>query len=703
MINFNGKHSWSFMLICLVIFSVNTRRCSSLQDEWWPTPYCNLTTKYTNDSTFVSNVNTTLNYLHVDISQGRFNTSVYGQTPNKIYALLQCRGDATVEECYNCSRQAKIDVLHYCGNYVGCNVWSKFCFLRYNGNYNFTGHMDTFGDNNYNEFNASADLAAYTDAARQLLSDLSSKITSGSATNRYASGSIVDSGQFHTIYGMAQCWGDISLADCKTCLSTKIDQLFKSNTGRLGARGLARSCIIQYDANIFFNPSPSPSPAPQINVPPASPPEKSSNKIPIIFGVIGGFLLLLIIFLFRIRQKFKYALFGSHHGGYYEGQDDSGTRENQQQASEGLVLARIPSLSRGFTVFEMETLIAATENFHDNNKLGEGGFGAVYKGTTPEGKEIAVKKLSLESRQGKKEFLNEVKLVAKVQHRNLVKLLGCCEAGSERLLVYEYLPNNSLDKILFIPDRRRQLDWQKRCNIILGITRGLLYLHEDSHLRIIHRDIKASNILLDKNLNPKIADFGLARLFEEDETSVGTGIAGTRGYMAPEYALHGQLSAKADVYSFGILLLELISGKRNIDLHLPPEMQFLLQWTWGLYTRGNIEAIVDPVINETCGDQTEVLRCVHIALLCTQGSPLLRPSMATVNLMLSTGAMMLSTGAMMLPDPTKPAFVSSVAASNSPGSSQHGSSHTSAATASSSPHTPLASNANVSISELEPR
>eukprot|EP00253_Pinus_taeda_P031059 PITA_31059 len=343
----------------------------------------------------------------------------------------------------------------------------------------------------------------------------------------------------------------------------------------------------------------------------------------------------------------------------------------------------------------METLIAATEDFHDSYKLGQGGFGAVYKGTTPEGKEIAVKKLSLESRQGKKEFLNEVKLLAKVQHRNLVKLPRCREAGSERLLVYEYLPNNSLDKILFVPDRRsRQLDWQKRCSIILGITRGLLYLHEDSHLWIIHRDIKASNILLDKDLNPKIADFGLARRFEEDETSVGTGIAGTRGYMAPEYAMHGQLSAKADVYSFGILLLELISGKRNMDFNLPPETQILLQWTWGLYTRGNIEAIVDPVINETCGDQTEVLRCVQVALLCTQADPLLRPSMSTVNLMLSTGTI-------MLPDPTKPAFVSSVAASNNPGSSRHGSSHTAAATASSSSHTPVASTASSSSSSFK--
>jgi len=217
-------------------------------------------------------------------------------------------------------------------------------------------------------------------------------------------------------------------------------------------------------------------------------------------------------------------------------------------------------------IFKYHILREATSNFKAENKLGEGGFGSVFKGVLPDGREVAVKRLKIGSRQGNAEFLNEANLISRVQHRNLVKLLGCCVECSERLLVYEYLQNSSLDKIIFDTTKGHSLKWSERYEIIVGIARGLAYLHEQSVIRIIHRDIKASNILLDNKQKPKIADFGLAKLFAEDESHVSTRVAGTLGYMAPEYALRGQLTEKADVFSFGVLLLEIVSGRKNRSL-----------------------------------------------------------------------------------------------------------------------------------------
>ncbi|XP_057822012.1 cysteine-rich receptor-like protein kinase 43 [Cryptomeria japonica] len=319
-------------------------------------------------------------------------------------------------------------------------------------------------------------------------------------------------------------------------------------------------------------------------------------------------------------------------------------------------------------IFNLENIKAATRSFHDDNKLGQGGFGTVYKGTMPDGKQIAVKKLSVQSLQGKKEFLNEVKLVAKIQHRNLVNLLGCCAQGSERLLVYEFLPNKSLDKILFHPERSKELNWHRRLNIILGVARGLLYLHEDSQLPIIHRDIKASNILLDENLEPKISDFGLARLFRRDETHVSTRVAGTFGYMAPEYAMLGQLSIKADVYSFGVVILEIISGKKNTNIDLSPDFGSLLEWVWRSYMGGNIVDVIDRSIIESVPND-EVSRCIHVGLLCAQTNTSLRPSMTSVY------AMLLNLSVTNLPNPINPTFLNLTQKDDS--------SHTSASTSTS--------------------
>ncbi|KAI3796133.1 hypothetical protein L1987_38797 [Smallanthus sonchifolius] len=282
-------------------------------------------------------------------------------------------------------------------------------------------------------------------------------------------------------------------------------------------------------------------------------------------------------------------------------------------------------------IFKIETLISATRNFHPDNKLGEGGYGPVFKGKLEDGREIAVKKLSQSSKQGNKEFNNEAKLLARVQHRNVVSLLGYC-GNPEKLLVYEYVVHESLDKLLF--KNKDVLDWKRRYDIIRGVARGLLYLHEDSHDRIVHRDIKASNILLDEKWIPKIADFGMARLYPEDQTHINTRVAGTNGYMAPEYVMHGTLSEKADVYSFGVLILELISGQKNSTFNPDPEYQNLLDWAYKLYKKGKSLEILESKLASSA-DPDQVSTCIQIGLLCTQSDPKQRPTMRNVCIMLT--------------------------------------------------------------------
>ncbi|XP_066317292.1 cysteine-rich receptor-like protein kinase 44 isoform X3 [Miscanthus floridulus] len=270
-------------------------------------------------------------------------------------------------------------------------------------------------------------------------------------------------------------------------------------------------------------------------------------------------------------------------------------------------------------------------------------------GVMESGQQIAVKKLSMGSRQGVREFLNEVRLLLKVQHRNLVSLLGCCASSGHFLLVYPYFPNGSLDHILFDRKKCAQLDWPKRYHIIIGLARGLLYLHEESPVKIIHRDIKASNVLLDDQLNPKISDFGMARLFLEDATHVNTfRISGTYGYMAPEYALNGYLSTKTDVFSFGILVLEIVSGRKNIVRHPDDEKIDLLNYTWKLFEEGRSLEIVDPSLSNP-DDSEQALLCVQLGLLCCQAAVSDRPDMHSVHLMLSSDSF-------TLPKPGKPAI-----------------------------------------------
>lgn len=284
--------------------------------------------------------------------------------------------------------------------------------------------------------------------------------------------------------------------------------------------------------------------------------------------------------------------------------------------------------------FRLRQIKAATNNFDPANKIGEGGFGPVYKGVLSDGAVIAVKQLSSKSKQGNREFVNEIGMISALQHPNLVKLYGCCIEGNQLLVIYEYMENNCLARALFgREDQRLNLDWATRKRICSGIARGLAYLHEESRLKIVHRDIKCTNVLLDKDLNAKISDFGLAKLDEEENTHISTRIAGTVGYMAPEYAMRGYLTDKADVYSFGVVALEIVSGKSNTNYRPKEEFVYLLDWAYVLQEQGNLLELVDPCLGSNYSKK-EVMRMINLSLVCTNPSPTLRPSMSSVVSML---------------------------------------------------------------------
>ncbi|GFP97475.1 cysteine-rich receptor-like protein kinase 3 [Phtheirospermum japonicum] len=277
--------------------------------------------------------------------------------------------------------------------------------------------------------------------------------------------------------------------------------------------------------------------------------------------------------------------------------------------------------------YSYETLERATNYFNESNKLGQGGSGSVYKGILPGGQIVAVKRLMFNTTQWADHFFNEVNLISGINHKNLVKLLGCSITGPESLLVYEYVPNLSLHDHLFGRKGDRRLGWEERYKVILGIAAGLQFLHEESNLRIIHRDIKLSNVLLDEDFTAKIADFGLARLFPEDKSHISTGIAGTLGYMAPEYIVRGKLSEKADVYSFGVLVIEVVCGtKVNAFAH---RSYSVLQKVWNMYGTGKLSEVVDSSINEDFPEE-EANRLLKIGLTCVQADAELRPSMSVV-------------------------------------------------------------------------
>ncbi|RVW68692.1 G-type lectin S-receptor-like serine/threonine-protein kinase [Vitis vinifera] len=302
------------------------------------------------------------------------------------------------------------------------------------------------------------------------------------------------------------------------------------------------------------------------------------------------------------------------------------SEDTNYELSEANKLWRGENKEVDLPMFSFASVSAATNNFSIENKLGEGGFGPVYKGKSQKGYEVAVKRLSKKSGQGWEELKNEAMLIAKLQHKNLVKLFGCCIEQDEKILIYEYMPNKSLDFFLFDPAKHGILNWKTRVHIIEGIAQGLLYLHQYSRLRIIHRDLKASNILLDKDMNPKISDFGMARIFGSNESKATNHIVGTY---------------------FGVLLLEILSGKKNIGFYQSDSLN-LLGYAWDLWKDSRGQELMDPVLEETLPRHI-LLKYINIGLLCVQESADDRPTMSNV-------VSMLGNESVRLPSPKQPAF-----------------------------------------------
>ncbi|KAG6703114.1 hypothetical protein I3842_07G067600 [Carya illinoinensis] len=558
---------------------------------------------YTSNSAYRANLHTILASMSSDtkISYGFYNFSV-GESSDKVNAIALCRGDIGTDECRSCVNTSSQDLLQYCPNQKEAIIWDPKCMVRYSNNSIF-GVLKVRALYTFENHRNASDVDAYTRVLGPLLERLTNLAAAGNSTRKFAVGSEAAQ-DFQRIYALLMCTPDLDEVDCKSCLEqTKLKVFSPCCYEKQGGRYMSPSCELRYESYTFYDPK---AEAP----PPSSPPTEGKESKPsrttiiIVVSTIGFALQIVCIFVFYFRPR------------------KSGQKVKSTEAKHEI------SSVESFIRYDFGTIRVATENFSEVNKLGEGGFGAVYKGKLQNGLEIAVKRLSMGSRQGNIEFENEVLLLARLQHRNLVRIKGFCLEGNERLLIYEFVPNASLDHFLFDPIRQVQLNWEKRHQVIEGIARGLLYLHEDSRLRIIHRDLKASNILLDAYMNPKISDFGTARLLDRTEGNT-VRIIGTYGYMPPEYAQCGAFSMKSDVFSFGVLILEMASGRKNNSFS-----EGLLSYAWENWRQGTPLNIVDPtlMVNSTI----QILRCIHIGLLCVQENINDRPTTASVVLMLGS-------------------------------------------------------------------
>ncbi|XP_062110371.1 cysteine-rich receptor-like protein kinase 3 isoform X2 [Humulus lupulus] len=564
---------------------------------------------------FITNFSATLEAVSPLIARQKFATVINGTGNTTVYTFGECMKDLSQDDCNLCFARLKTQILRclpFQRAVRGGRLFYDGCYLRYDS-YNFFNESLSGQDRTVcSTGDFSGNRTIFRDNVLKLVRNLSVETPNNDG---FFVGSVTRGNT--SVYGLAQCWEFVTGAACEKCLASSVQNVTSCAPKKEG-RILNAGCYLRYSTKKFYH-----------NSTCASGQGNGGNHP---LGVIlaatsAGLALLLTIaaVIFFLRKRVL--------------------RKRQEKKQLGALL---DTVNKSKLNISYEVLEKATNYFHDSNKLGQGGSGSVYKGVLPDGKVVAVKRLFFNTRQWVDHFFNEVNLISGIRHKNLVELLGCSITGPESLLVYEYVPNQSLHDNLFALKNVRQLRWDSRYKIILGVAEGLAYLHEESNLRIIHRDIKLGNIMLDEDLTPKIADFGLARLFPEDKTHISTAIAGTLGYMAPEYIVRGKLSEKADVYSFGILVLEVVCGRKNNPFN--QNSNSILPMVWSHYGTGTLSEAVDPSLRGNF-EAEEASRLLQIGLLSVQASAELRPSMsAVVNLLTENHE---------IPQPTQPPFLNS--------------------------------------------
>ncbi|XP_054795644.1 cysteine-rich receptor-like protein kinase 2 [Prosopis cineraria] len=577
-----------------------------------------------NLASFNDNLNATFRGLRDKVARQRafFATVKQAHGASPVYALFLCRNYLSPADCAACFDVAATQIRNCSAGANGARIVYDGCFLRYESS-SFYDQTTQPGNGMACGKQTSGDKTTFDSTVEKVLMNLQTATPRIPGFFAATKTQVPNNGP--TIYAVAQCVDSVTESGCLDCLKVGNNNL-QMCLPTLEGRAFDAGCFMRYSTSSFFPDNQTIGDFTPFLT------QGSSKKRAIIGGVVGGvaFLLIVLAVFLLIKQSM---------------------RPKTKRVPRGDILGATEL--KGPVNYRYKDLKIATKNFSEQNKLGEGGFGDVYKGTLKNGKIVAVKRLALgnHKRIGE-DFESEVKLISNVHHRNLVRLLGCCSNGQEKILVYEYMKNNSLDKFLF-GQNKGSLNWKQRYEIILGTAKGLAYLHEEFYVCIIHRDIKSNNILLDDHLQPRISDFGLARLLPTDQSHLSTKFAGTLGYTAPEYAIHGQLSEKVDTYSYGVVVLEIISGQKSSELKVDPDVEgeFLLQQAWKLYEKGMHLKLVDNTLDPNDYDPEEVKKIIEIGLLCTQASPVIRPTMSEVVLLLK------SKGLLEHMKPTMPIFV----------------------------------------------